>query len=217
MRRLWVLLVLSTAACGGSSDLEEQMRVLTKQVTTLLDRRREDLASIEDNMRKRMLQSPEIGDVREELRRLRSEMDQIQSGSFQGPPHSRQEKNDHLTVKWLSNAMAELKTELSEVQNTLNSTVILQNHEQVDTELSLLKSDVSNLNQELEMAKKKNAKYEADLMAMREELTSLKEHAKATAVMCAKNKNQVSELRKKLLIGCCLFCGQVFTTVIFHV
>ena len=120
-------------------------------------------------------------------------MEQIRSGSFQRQePHTRQEKNDHLTVKWLSNAVAELKTELSEVQNTLNSTVILQNHEQVDTELSLLKSDVSNLNKELEVARKKNAKYEADLLSIREELASLKDHSRATAVMCGKTKNQVS-------------------------
>lgn len=119
-------------------------------------------------------------------------MEQLQSGSFQQEPQTRQEKNDHLTVKWLSNAVAELKTELSEVQNTLNSTVILQNHEQVDTELSLLKSDVSNLNKELEATRKKNAKFEAELLTMREELSSLKDHSRATAVMCGKTKNQVS-------------------------
>lgn len=121
----------------------------------------------------------------------RNEIAEIRSGSLLESPISRQEKNDRLTVKWLSNAVTELKTELSEVQNTLNSTVILQNHEQLDTELSLLKSDVSNLNKELEMAKRRNAKYEADLVAIREELDSLKDHTKATAVMCGKTKNQV--------------------------
>ncbi|RZC42488.1 APG6 domain containing protein, partial [Asbolus verrucosus] len=194
--RSWVTVALvavgvCSTACGESSALEEQLRVLSKQVTTLLDRRREDLASIEDNMRRKILASPELGDVREEIRKLRLEMEQIQSGSFhRQEPHTRQEKNDHLTVKWLSNAVAELKTELSEVQNTLNSTVILQNHEQVDTELSLLKSDVSNLNKELEAVKKKNAKYEADLLTVRDELASLKDHSRATAVMCGKTKNQ---------------------------
>ncbi|XP_068903607.1 protein scabrous [Tenebrio molitor] len=188
----FVVVGVCSAACGEPSALEEQLRVLGKQVTTLLDRRREDLASIEDNMRRKILSGPELGDVREEMRKLRLEMEQIQSGSFhRQEPHTRQEKNDHLTVKWLSNAVAELKTELSEVQNTLNSTVILQNHEQVDTELSLLKSDVSNLNKELELARKKNAKYEADLLSIREELASLKDHSRAAAVMCGKTKNQL--------------------------
>lgn len=126
----------------------------------------------------------------------REEMGQLRSGT--NKPHqesqhlSSQEKNDRLTVKWLSNTVAELKTELLEVQTTLNSTVILQNHEQVDTELSLLKSDVSNLNKELEIARKKNVRYEAELLETREELASLKDNARATAVICGKTKNQVN-------------------------
>lgn len=71
---------------------------------------------------------------------------------------SSQDKNDHLTVKWLTNTITELKTELAEVQTTLNATVILQNHEQVGTEIALLKSDVQSLNKELESARSKNAK-----------------------------------------------------------
>lgn len=111
---------------------------------------------------------------------------------------SQETKNDRLTMKWLSNTVAELKMELVEVQTTLNSTVILQNHEQVDTELSLLKSDVSNLNKELEIARKRNVKYEAELLETREELASLKDNARATAVVCGKTKNQVNITSKSL-------------------
>lgn len=59
-------------------------------------------------------------------------------------------------------------------------------------ELRLLKTDVLNLNRELEMARSKNAKYEAEMQEMMEELGSLRDQTKAAAVMCGKSKNQVS-------------------------
>lgn len=99
---------------------------------------------------------------------FRSAIEQLQKGTAtkstvvkkdqQLQQSSSQDKNDHLTVKWLTNTVTELKTELAEMQTTLNATVILQNHEQVGTEIALLKSDVQSLNKELESARSKNAK-----------------------------------------------------------
>lgn len=88
--------------------------------------------------------------------------------------------------------MEELKTEVTELQSTLNSSIILQNHEHVETEFSLLKSDITNLNNELKSAKKQNVRYEAKLQMFREEIDSMKENWKNTAIMCGKTKNQVS-------------------------
>lgn len=93
--------------------------------------------------------------------------------------------------------MNELKTEVSEIQTTLNSTIILQNHEEVYSELTLLRTDVSNLNKELEIARSKNVKYEAELLAIREEVSSLRDHCKTTAALCGKTKNQVGTKNKK--------------------
>lgn len=88
--------------------------------------------------------------------------------------------------------MEELKTEVTELQSTLNSSIILQNHERVETEFSLLKSDITNLNSELDSARKQNVHYEAQLQVFREEIDSIKENWRNTAVMCGKTKNQVS-------------------------
>lgn len=124
---------------------------------------------------------------------FRLEIEQLR-GNFRKPAHHQhatQEKNEHLTIKWLFNTITELKTEVSEIQTTLNTTAILQNHEGVDTELSLLKTDVSNLNNELKIAKNRNIKYEGQLLEIREELMSLKDQSKTTAVICGKTKNQV--------------------------
>lgn len=71
--RLSVVLILGVIAVRGGerSDLEEQMRVLGKQVTALLNKRTEDLKSIEDNMRRKLSHSQEFIDVREEIKGLR--------------------------------------------------------------------------------------------------------------------------------------------------
>lgn len=74
--RFAALAVLMSACtlinCGGeSSDLEEQMQVLSKQVTALLDRRKEDLDSIAKTMRENLAKSQELVDVREEMNSLR--------------------------------------------------------------------------------------------------------------------------------------------------
>lgn len=127
---------------------------------------------------------------------FRLEVQQLRQGNPHKFPHHSghltQEKNEHLTMKWLSNAVAEMKTEVAEIQHTLNSTAILQNREEVYGELTLLRTDASNLNKELEIARTKNVKYEAELMEIREEVGSLRDHCRATAVTCGKMKNQVS-------------------------
>lgn len=195
--RLSVMLVVSfylTFAEADNSEFEEKLEILSKQVKALLDRRKEDLQIIEDSLRRKLFKSPEISDVREEVRNLRLEIEDLRKGNVhknQIRQYGAQDKNERLTVKWLSNAVTELKTEVSEIQTTLNSTVILQNHEEVYGELSLLRTDVSNLNKELEISRNKNMKYEAELLELREDVASLRDHCKATAVMCGKTKNQL--------------------------
>lgn len=59
------------ASATTDSDVEEQLKVLSKQVTALLERRREDLQIIEESMRKKLTKSQEFEDVREEMKNLR--------------------------------------------------------------------------------------------------------------------------------------------------
>ncbi|KAK5642490.1 hypothetical protein RI129_008657 [Pyrocoelia pectoralis] len=194
--RLSVMLVVSLCFhfTQGKSEFEEELQILSKQVKALLDRRKEDLEIIEDSLRRKLFKSPEISDVQDEIRTLRLELEELRSGNVHKAPshqYATKEKNEHLTVKWLSNAVTELKMEVSEIQTTLNSTVMLQNHEEVYGELSLLRTDVSNLNKELEISRSKNIKYESELLEVREDLASLRDHSRATAVMCGKTKNQL--------------------------
>lgn len=46
-----------SAADDGDVDLRQQLRTLGRQVTVLLERRREDLQSIEEHMRRKLIKS----------------------------------------------------------------------------------------------------------------------------------------------------------------
>ncbi|XP_056636562.1 protein scabrous [Diorhabda sublineata] len=166
-------------------DLEEDFRVLSKQVSILLDKRKEDVKIIEEHMKKAIFEMPEIVEMRNQIKKLRSTFQQNAGGS------EKLEKNDILTIKWLYNSVEQLKTEVSEIQESLNSSKILENHERAETKLTLLRSDMSNLNAELETARIRNAKYEAELQMLKEELDMSREKSRNTAEMCGKLKNQL--------------------------
>lgn len=99
-------------------------------------------------------------------------------------------------MKWLYNSVNEVKAEINEIQTALNSSVLLQSQEKTEVTLNLLKSDVADINLELENSRRKNAKSEADLEILNEEFKSIKENWQLTATMCGKTKNQVSGTSK---------------------
>lgn len=68
---LAMVVLLTLCGAEGSSDLEEQMKVLSKQVTALLERRSEDIKSIEESMRKKLIEDEQLVNVKEEIRNMR--------------------------------------------------------------------------------------------------------------------------------------------------
>ncbi|KAG5885039.1 hypothetical protein JTB14_018635 [Gonioctena quinquepunctata] len=192
-RALTVVVVMfifsGTCSTCAESDLETDFRVLSKQVTALLDKRREDMKSIEQHVMKAIFDTPELLDLRNEVKKLRSEVQRLNSGKTF--PKQQMDKNDVITVKWLYSTVAEVKTEVAEIQNSLNSSAVFQNHERTETQLTLLRSDVANLNAELENERRKNAKNEAELELLNGELRTARENWRGTAVVCGKMKNQL--------------------------
>lgn len=71
MRVMCSVVIVVFIACATASDVEEQLKVLSKQVTALLERRREDLQIIEESMRKKLTKSQEFEEVKEEMKNLR--------------------------------------------------------------------------------------------------------------------------------------------------
>lgn len=82
---------------------------------------------------------------RDEISQIRNTNPSLQSLP---PVHQTRAQNDHLTVKWLKNSVSELRTEVGELQRALNATVVLQNREEFEAEIELLRSDVRDLNRE---------------------------------------------------------------------
>lgn len=129
--------------------------------------------------------------IRTKLYRVDIEMMGDNKPSHPEVHHNNQQKNDHLTIKWMTNTISELKNELSEIQIALNTSVILQNKEQTVSEISLLRSDVENLNKELDKEKNRKAHHEAVINELRDEVLSLRNSVQSSFVINGKLKNQV--------------------------
>ncbi|XP_060535071.1 protein scabrous [Cylas formicarius] len=174
---------------------DDELIVLSKQVKALVERRTEDLRNIEENVRKIVFKGPEVEELRDQVNSLRLEIDQLRSGS--APQVPTQTTNEKLTTKWLSDAVAELKTEVAEFQASLNSSAILENRERVDARLVLFETDVSTLNRELQAVRRQNAKYQADLLTMREEFAALRAEWKKMAAENGDMRNEIRALRSE--------------------
>lgn len=119
----------------------------------------------------------------------RTEIDQLRTGTV--APPTPQTKNEKLTVKWLSNAVQELRTEISELQHTLNSSILLQDHEVHEAQMSLLQSDISSLSSELERFRTLTARKDAAMRLLQEELNSLRSDWRSMAEVNGRLRNQV--------------------------
>lgn len=63
--------VCSFNCCHANDNIEQQLKVLSKQVTTLLDMRRDDIRIIEESMKKKLLRSQEFVELKDQLKILR--------------------------------------------------------------------------------------------------------------------------------------------------
>lgn len=73
MRATAVVLIVAAFvayASAGESD-EYDLRVLSKQVRALVERRAEDLRSIEESVRRTVFNGPEVEELRDQVRSLK--------------------------------------------------------------------------------------------------------------------------------------------------
>lgn len=70
---LWFGIIVSVCinCCHGDTTIEQQLNVLSKQVSTLLDMRRDDIRIIEESMKKKLLRSQEFVELKDQLKYLR--------------------------------------------------------------------------------------------------------------------------------------------------
>ena len=101
------------------------------------------------------------------------------------------DNNEEKQVEWMTVSINEIKKQLNEIQNTLNSTVIIQNHQEIDAELSVMRNDVSNLLRDFMGHRGSMASLEAKFSQLADELVSVRNDSRKTALLCGHVQNKV--------------------------
>ncbi|XP_063698141.1 protein scabrous [Culicoides brevitarsis] len=156
------------AASQQSSSNDEQIKLLSKQLKALTERRQDDLKSLESNLRKYVRKNAvQIlnEDLKRELEDLREEVKTLREGASI--------YKEHLTVQWLSESITELRNEMLEVQeSTSNVTKALQQQQQyspVMEEINEMKDEMAKLKLSIKALHHRQERNEAELKQLRDE------------------------------------------------
>ncbi|XP_050091218.1 protein scabrous [Anopheles aquasalis] len=165
-----------TAAADSNSDrafealsVDEQVRLLAKQLNALTYQRREDYKMLEGSLKKYVRKNAaELtdGQIREELDQLRADVNGLRE-------HGSASK-ERLTVQWLSQSMAELRSELAELQQTVGGgtggpSKEAQFRNQLLEDLGALRSELGSARLELEALRSRQEKTEVLVRELQEE------------------------------------------------
>ncbi|XP_039435668.1 protein scabrous [Culex pipiens pallens] len=146
-------------------SLEDQVRLLTKQLNALTNQRREDYKSLENNLKKYVRKnSAQLtgAEIREELDALRADIKVLREGSSPN--------KDRLTVQWLSQSISEIRSELAELQeSSSNVSKDAQLRNQLTEDITGLRADFATLRLELESLRSRQDKTEVLVRELREE------------------------------------------------
>uniref|UniRef100_A0A1B0CV60 Fibrinogen C-terminal domain-containing protein n=2 Tax=Lutzomyia longipalpis TaxID=7200 RepID=A0A1B0CV60_LUTLO len=138
---------------------------MSKQLDALMTRRREDYQLLEENLKKFVRQNAQqytTVDVREEINQLRKELKILREGSSGS--------NEHLTAQWLTRTIAELRSELAELQQTSSaSSKEFQQRSQMIEDIGGLREDVKALRLEIEALRSRQEKADKLIHELRNE------------------------------------------------
>lgn len=100
-------------------------------------------------------------------------------------------KNERLRVRWLGSAVTELQGELAEVLRARNASEELAERSRMQSELTLLKSDVAEVGRGLRDLGGRLTKIEVFLETIRADISSVKERTSQLSRTCADATSQV--------------------------
>ncbi|XP_049540992.1 protein scabrous [Anopheles darlingi] len=164
-------------ATDSSSDrafemlsVDEQVRLLAKQLNALTYQRREDYKMLEGSLKKYVRKNAaELtdGQIREELDQLRADVNGLSA-------HGSGASKERLTVQWLSQSMAELRSELAELQQTVGGgsggpSKEAQFRNQLLEDLGALRSELAGVRLEVEALRSRQEKTEVLVRELQEE------------------------------------------------
>ncbi|XP_052873660.1 protein scabrous-like [Anopheles cruzii] len=145
--------------------VDDQVRLLSKQLNALTYQRREDYKMLENSLKKYVRKNAaEITDAQ-----LREELDQLREDVNLLREHSSPSK-ERLTVQWLSQSIAEIRTELAELQATFGGgSKDAQFRNQLLEDLSSLRTEFGTAKLELEALRSRQEKTEVLVRELQEE------------------------------------------------
>ncbi|XP_050073970.1 protein scabrous [Anopheles maculipalpis] len=145
--------------------LEDQVRLLSKQLNALTYQRREDYKMLENSLKKYVRKNAaEITDaqIREELDQLREDVNQLREASSPS--------KERLTVQWLSQSISEIRSELAELQTSFGGgSKDAQFRNQLLEDLSTLRTEFGTAKLELESLRSRQEKTEVLVRELQEE------------------------------------------------
>nr|CAD7588806.1 unnamed protein product [Timema genevievae] len=105
-----------------------------------------------------------------------------------------QQKNDHLTLQWLSSSVTELRAELTELAVAQNASAELQRRQETESELHLLRGDSAALRRETEELRADVQKGAARAEQVAGDAEAARKRSQAAQVTCADLSQQVGHI-----------------------
>lgn len=101
-------------------------------------------------------------------------------------------KNEELTVQWLANSITEIRSEISELAQSFNSTIELQQQQALSTDISIIQNDIVSLRHDLESFKGEFVKAGAKLATMSQDIDISRQLSHSTAAVATNLTEKVS-------------------------
>ncbi|KAL7307260.1 hypothetical protein TKK_0000457 [Trichogramma kaykai] len=161
--------VVTAASSGndfvGSDELSSTVKLLQEQVAALLVHRQEDYDALEASLKRTMEKNTELIVLKNEIKQLRKEVIYLRQnsalpgsgnnidagaaggggGSDTSGTNKNEAKNQRLRLRWLADAVQELRAELGEVLRANNASEDMAERAKLRAEMELLRADYAGL------------------------------------------------------------------------
>ncbi|XP_030387404.1 protein scabrous [Scaptodrosophila lebanonensis] len=153
--------------------LNDQVRLLSKQLNALMTRRREDYEMLEHNLRKSLRLTTDAAnvdaDMRSELEQLRREVQALRDAQSSA-------NKERLTVEWLQQSISEIRKQLVELQRTAGTVAKdMQVRSTGYEDLATIRNDFQQIKLELAAQRERQQQNEVLVQELREELLQQEE------------------------------------------
>nr|XP_034174980.1 protein scabrous-like [Osmia lignaria] len=192
----WITLIVIGAVkkeIRAEENAFDAIRSLREQVNALLDHRQQDYNALEGSLKRAIEKNTELFVLKDEVKELRKEVIALRGGG-----NGNEAKNEKLRVRWLGNAVTELRGEVAEVLRTRNASEEFAERSRMRGELALVKGDVAAVGRGIRNLGGRIAKIEAVLGTIRIDIAAVKERFSLLSRSCADIASQLSTVQMEV-------------------